>query len=41
MPGSLSPYRTRSAVQVLGSGALTSEETQYLTEAERQRLSQP
>jgi filamentous hemagglutinin family protein len=39
--GGLSPYRTRSAVQVLGSGALTSEETQYLTEAERQRLSQP
>jgi hypothetical protein len=39
--GSLSPYSTKSAVQVLGSGALTNEERQYLTEAEKQRLSEP
>jgi filamentous hemagglutinin family protein len=37
----VSPYSTRSAVQVLGSGALTSEERQYLTEAEKQRLLPP
>ncbi|MEW6438757.1 MAG: filamentous hemagglutinin family protein [Pseudomonadota bacterium] len=39
--GSLSPYSTTSAVQVLGSGQLTHDEDRYLTAAEKQRLAQP